>query len=600
MTGNQQPIEIESSSVKQTETRDAACISSDRFFRSTPSGEIAAGESFRRQMKGRKAFFALLLGGVSAVASAQTGNSYQVMNLISDGFVTASVTDPNLINPWGIGIGSTVWISGEKSGREIVTTASGTEKFDVNIPPASGNALGQPTGVIFSGAATGFVLPVGAPPTFLFATHDGTISGWNAVLGTNGSTAQIVVNNGASNASYTGLALLNNSAGTYLVAANFGQASDIEVYDTSFKQAKLAGNFTDPKLPAGYSPFSVHVLGNQVFVAYALRSTTTTNGVTAFKQTVGAGDGILDVFDLNGNFVATAVNGGNLNAPWGVAMAPSAFGVFSGDLMVGNFGDGVINVYNPNTYAFLGQLIDSTGKAISNPSLWEIVFGTSNATPPGTGDPDTLFFTSGLTGADHGLFATITSANNTSAAPTFGFSASASTATVTDGSSTSATVSVVPTNGFSGNVALSCSGPVGISCAFSSSSLSVSATVVSTTNVVIQTTGNMAKAHGSSLKDGAAGIVVAVLFPFGSLLAFSRKRARNGKLHSLGVAILFLTIAGLVVGCSSSNSPSSSSPSSTSSSTSTSTPTPTGLQQVTIKATSGSVTQTATINLTVQ
>jgi uncharacterized protein (TIGR03118 family) len=593
MIGNKQPIEIELISVKQTKARDAACISSDRFFRSTLSGEIVAGESSRRQMKGRKALFALLLGGVSAVASAQTGNSYQVTNLISDGSVTASVTDPNLINPWGIGIGSTVWISGQKSGLEIVSTATGTEKFDVNIPPTSGSGLGQPTGVIFSGAATGFMLPVGAAPTFLFATKDGTISGWNAVLGTNASTAQIVVNNGASDGSYTGLALLNNSAGTYLLASNFGQASDIEVYDTSFKPVKLAGNFSDPKLPAGYSPFSVHVLGNQVFVAYALRSTTTTNGVTAFKQTVGAGDGILDVFDLNGNFVATAVNGGNLNAPWGVAMAPSTYGVFSGDLLVGNFGDGVINVYNPTTYAFLGQLIDSTGKAIANPSLWEIVFGTSNATPPGTGDPDTLFFTSGLTGADHGLFATITSANNTSASPTFGFSASTSAATVTDGSSTSATVSVVPTNGFSGNVALSCSGPVGITCAFSPSSLSVSATAVSTTNVVINTTGNMAKVQGHSLNNRAAGIAVAVLFPFGSILAFSRKRASNGKLHSLGVSVLFLTIAGLVVGCSSSNSPSSTS-------TSTSTPTPTGQQQVTIKATSGNVTQTATINLTVQ
>ncbi|HTF63149.1 MAG TPA: TIGR03118 family protein [Edaphobacter sp.] len=591
MIGNERPIEIESISVIQTETRDAARISIDRFFPSTSGGEIAAGESSRRRTKGRNALFALLVGGISAIASAQTGNSYQVTNLISDGSVTASVTDPNLINPWGIGIGSTVWISGQKSGLEIVTTATGTEKFDVNIPPASGNTLGQPTGVIFSGAAKGFALPVGAAPTFLFATKDGTISGWNAVLGMNGSTAQIVVNNGANNASYTGLTLLNNSTGTYLLASNFGQASDIEVYNTSFKQDKLAGNFTDPKLPAGYSPLSVHVIGNQVFVAYALRSTTTTNGVTAFRQTVGAGDGILDVFDLNGNFVATAVSGGNLNAPWGVAIAPSTFGVFGGDLLVGNFGDGVINVYNPNTYAFLGQLIDSTGKAISNPSLWEIVFGTSNATPPGTGDPDTLFFTSGLTGAAHGLFATITSTNNTNASPTFGFSASTSTSTVADGSSIPATVSVVPTNGFSGDVALSCSGPVGISCTFSPSSLSLSATAVSTANVEIKTTGSMAKVRNPFLNNGAAGIVVAVLFPFGSILAFSRKRVGNRKLHILGAFVFFFMTAGLVVGCSSSNSLPS---------TSMSTPTPTGMQQVTIKASSGNITQTATINLTVQ
>jgi hypothetical protein len=271
---------------------------------------------------------------------------------------------------------------------------------------------------------------------------------------------------------------------------------------------------------------------------------------------------------------------------------------------VGNFGDGIINVYNPTTYAFLGQLIDSSGKAIANPSLWEIVFGTSNATPPGTGDPDTLFFTSGLTGAAHGLFATVTSANNTTASPTFGFSASTSTATVTDGSSTSATVSVVPTNGFTGNVALSCSGPVGISCTFSPSSLSLSATAVSTANVEIKTTGNMGKVTHPFLNNEAAGIAVAVLFPFGSILAFSRKRAGYGKLRILGVFVLFLTTAGLVVGCSSSNSPSSTSTSTPAPTTPPPTPpataTPTGSQQVTIKAVSGGITQTASINLTVQ
>jgi uncharacterized protein (TIGR03118 family) len=549
-------------------------------------GKVAARTFSRRQVTGWKTLLTLLLGGVAAVASAQTANSYLVTNLISDGSVTAAVTDPNLINPWGIGIGSTVWISGEKSALEIVTTATGTEKFDVNIPPASGSGMGEPTGVVFSGAAKGFVLPVGAAPTFLFATHDGSISGWNAVLGMNGSTAQIVVNNSASSAAYTGLALLNNSNGTYLLAANFGQASDIEVYNTSFQQVKLAGGFADPNLPTGYSPFSVHVIGSQVFVAYALRSTTTTNGVTDFKQTVGAGDGILDVFDLNGNFIATAVSGGNLNAPWGVAMAPSTFGVFGGDLLVGNFGDGVINVYNPTTYAFLGQIIDSTGKAVANPSLWEIVFGTSNATPPGTGDPNTLFFTSGLTSASHGLFATITTANNTTSSPTFGFSASTSAATLADGSSTTATLAVVPTNGFNGNVALSCSAPSGLSCKFSSNSISVSAAAASTTNVVISAAGNTA-ALQHLFGDGARGIGFALLLPFGSLLAFARKRNGNARnsVRMLGAFALFLTAAGMVVGCSSSSM---------------STPPPTGMQQVVINATSGSITQTATINLNIQ
>jgi len=590
MIGNNRLTELRHISAKRGA---AAFIQEDRCFRSMSNSEVT-GQPNRWQARGRKIALAVLLSSVSAIAMAQSGNSYQVTNLISDGSVPAAVTDPNLINPWGIGIGSTVWLSGEKTGLELVTTATGTEKFDVNIPPATGTSLGQPTGVVFSGAAQGFVLPIGAPPTFLFATHDGTISGWNAVLGMNGSTAQIVINNGANNAAYTGLALLNNSTGTYLLAANFGQASDIEVYNTSFSQVQLPGNFTDPKLPAGYSPFSVHVVGNQVFVAYALRSTTTTNGVTDFKQTVGAGDGILDVFDLNGNFVATAVSGGNLNAPWGVAMAPSTFGVFGGDLLVGNFGDGIINVYNPNTYAFLGQIIDSTGKPVANPSLWEIIFGTSNATPPGTGDPNTLFFTSGLTGASHGLFATITTTNNTTSAPTFGFSASTSAATLTDGSSTSATVSVVPTNGFSGNVALSCSGPVGVSCTFASDSLPVTASAVSTTNVVINTTAAISKIQHPFLNHGVASLSFAFLLPFSSMLVLSRKRKGNGKssLHILGVVVLSISVAGLAVGCSSSNSASTPPPQAS---------TPTGMQQVTINATSGGMTvQTATINLTIQ
>ena len=586
MISTKRPTGVDSISTKLNATR----LTDGRVLRSNTSGE-ATGRKSRNQAKGLNTLLTLLLGGVSAIASAQTGNSYQVTNLISDGSVTAPVTDPNLINPWGIALGSTAWISGEKTGLEIVTTATGTEKFDVNIPPAAGSGLGQPTGVIFSAAATGFTLPIGAHPTFLFATHDGTISGWNAVLGTNGSTAQIVINNSATNASYTGLALLSNTTGTYLLAANFGQASDIEVYDTNFKPATLAGTFTDPKLPAGYSPFSVHVIGNQVFVAYALRTTTTTNNVTNFKQTVGAGDGILDVFDLNGNFVATAVTGGNLNAPWGVAVAPSTFGVFGGDLLVGNFGDGIINVYNPTTYAFLGQLIDSTGKAIANPSLWEIVFGTSNATPPGTGDPNTLFFTSGLTDAAHGLFATITTASNTSASPTFGFSASASTAAVTDGSSTATTVSVVPTNGFNSNVTLSCSGPVGVSCTFSPGSLPVSATAVSTANVMINTTSHMAKAKRLSLRNRAAEIAFAMLLPFGSFFVFSRRRPGNERTlpRMLGIFVAFLMTAAIFVGCSSSNPAAP-----------TQVSTPTGMQQITITATSGTIVQTATINLNVQ
>src|SRR5206468_5284430 len=188
--------------------------------------------------------------------------------------------------------------------------------------------------------------------TFLFCSLDGVITGWNNKLGTAGAVAQVAINNSVAGAVYTDLALVTNTNGTYILAANFGKGAAIEVYDSSFAPAKLAGSFTDPNLPANYVPYSVHVIGTQVFVTYALRG-------TSGGPTVAAGNGMVNVFDVNGNFVAHAVSpGGNLNAPWGLAIAPTAFGIFGGDLLVGNFGDGVINAYDPKTYAYLGQLAD--------------------------------------------------------------------------------------------------------------------------------------------------------------------------------------------------------------------------------------------------
>jgi hypothetical protein len=356
-----------------------------------------------------------------------------------------------------------------------------------------------------------------------------------------------------------------------------------------------------------------------VFVTYALRTTTTSPtgsgpspyavsssssspraAVTSYTQTVGAGNGIVDVFDLNGSFVARAISNGNLNAPWGVALAPSGFGIFGGDLLVGNFGDGIINVYNPTTFAFLGQLADATGKALSYPSLWEISFGESNATPAGTGDPDTLYIAAGLANEAHGLFAGIANTTTSTATATFGFSASTPAATVAAGSSATATISAAPTNGFSGTVALACTSPVGVTCSFSPSQLTVSPTAAATSTVTIQTAASMANLqHRSPWADGAATIAAAFL-PFGSVLVFSRKRApgKSNPLQLLGILVLLLVTSGLAIGCSNSTAPAASAPAAPSTP---STPgTPNGIQQVTITATSGSITQSTTIALTVQ
>lgn len=584
------------------------------------ANKLAVRSGLRTQIRSNvKNFLALLLAtsSITVAASAQTAGSYQTTNLISDGSVTAAVTDPQFINPWGVSVGTTFWINTQVTGLDFVATATGTVPFKVTIPAAAGTGTGSPTGTIFSSSTTNFKLPNGIAATFLFSTLDGTISGWNSALGTNNSVAQIVVNNNAANAVYTDMAQLTNSTGTFLLAANFGAGTDIEVYDTNFNAAKLAGTFTDPNLPANYAPFAVHVLNNQVFVTYALRATSSNSSsspnppstfsyavpsagdhaaATSYIQTVGAGNGIVDVFDLNGNLVSRAITGGNLNAPWGVAIAPTGFGIFGGDLLVGNFGDGHINVYNPTTFAFLGQLTDSTGTAISFPSLWEIVFGADNASPALVGDPNTLYIAAGLTNEAHGLFAGIANTTSSSAPAAFGFSASTSAATVTAGNSTTATISVAPTNSFSGNVSLSCSGPTGVTCTFSPSSLTVTPTAAATSTVTIQTAASMAhlQKHNPWTK-GSAAITVAFLLPFGSLLVFSRRRA-TGKSYPLQLLSLFTLLVistGVVVGCSSSANPAAAPVSS-------SPGVAAGLQMVTITATSGSLTQNTTIALTVQ
>jgi hypothetical protein len=592
------------------------------------NGETPHRTAFVQFKTGARALLAILVGAasLSAAAHAQTAGSYLATNILSDGSVAATATDPNFINPWGVSIGPAFWINTQATGFDYVATATGTIPFKVTIPAATGTGTGLPSGTVFNASGKGFNLPNGSASTFLFSTLDGTISGWNSALGTTNSVAQIAINNSANNAVYTDMALLTNTNGNFILAANFGQGTDIEVYDSNFKAATLAGTFTDPNLPANYAPFAVHTIGTQVFVTYALRATTTTAAgtpvtsspyavssskphaaATTYMQTVGAGNGIVDIFDVNGNFVARAVTGGNLNAPWGVAIAPTGFGVFGGDLLIGNFGDGIINAYNPTTFAFQGQLTDATGKALSYASLWEITFGQSNATPAGAGDPNTLYIAAGLANEQHGLFAGIANTTTSTSAAAFGFSASTSAATVTAGSSTTATISVVPTNSFNGNVTLACSGPVGVTCTFSPSQLTVTPTAAATSTVTIQTAASMAQQkHFSPWAQSAGTIVAAFLLPFGSMLVFSRKRSGNksNPLQLLGLFLLLLVTSGLAVGCSSSmnaaSTPMPTTPAPTTPTTPSTPGTPAGVQQVTITATSGNVTQNTTIALTVQ
>jgi uncharacterized protein (TIGR03118 family) len=573
------------------------------MFHTSVQTKFSTSPKHPKQSKtGNRKLLALgLLAAIALPAAAQTAGTYTVSNLVSDGSVTATIMDPNFINPWGV-TNSTFWINTQGTGLDYVISptnfppftppATPAIAFKVIIPAATGGstATGAPSGAAATGAATGFLLPApnSTKASFLFATLDGIITGWNSKLGTVGPPTpitQVVINNSAAGAIYTDIALMTNANGTYLLATNFGKAATVEVYNSTFAPAKLAGTFTDPTLPAGYAPYSIHVVGSQVFVTYAFHN-------AQFGATIAPGNGMVNVFDTSGNFVAHVVApGGNLNAPWGLAVAPTTFGIFGGDILVGNFGDGNINVYDPKTFAYLGQLTDGNGKTLNYPSLWELFFGLTAAGATTPSNTNTLYFVAGLTGEKHGLLASINTSATTSGAATYGFSASTSAATVTAGSSATAVVSAVPTNNFSGTVALACSGlPEAATCTFSPAQLTVVAGAPATSTVTIATVKKMALLQRRTLRGVAtAGIAAALLLPFGAFLTFARRRSpdqlRSIRLFAL-IGVLFIS-AGFFAGCSSSSDvfvPS----------------TPAGTSAITIKATSGTISQSTTVNLTVQ
>jgi uncharacterized protein (TIGR03118 family) len=339
----------------------------------------------------------LILGAfvASPIAGTAYADVFDQTNLVSDGSVPAQVTDPNLINPWGISQSPTspFWVSDNGTGlATIYRVTGGTASIAplvVTIPPGSGVGTSAPTGQVFNGFSSGFDLTNGNgnPAVFLFDSEDGVISGWNG-----GTSATIAVNNSTSGAVYKGLAI-DDSSGT-LFAANFNSGK-VEMYNSGFGLVK---SFTDTSLPAGYAPFDVKVIGSQLYVTFALQ-----NGAK-HDDVAGPGNGYVDVFDLSGNFVKRLVSNGALNSPWGLQIAPSSFGQFAGDLLVGNFGDGRINAYNAITGTFVGTLDGSDGKPLEITDLWGLTVGNG---APGGGSPNTLYFTSGVMAENDGLFGTL-------------------------------------------------------------------------------------------------------------------------------------------------------------------------------------------------
>jgi len=333
-------------------------------------------------MQHRKIAFTLCVGlAVMSVSSAALAQ-YQLTNLVSNQFATAKHDDPLLVNAWGLtyGPGSPFWISDEGSGWSTLYNGQGVAKsLRVLVPSASGAGPGSPTGIVFNGSSD-FQLG-GWPTFFLFATLDGTISGWSPQ--TNPNDAIIAVKNSASGAVYTGLAITNRPSGNLLYAVDLAH-SKVDAYDGSFQPAHLQGSFTDSTIPAGFAPFGIQDIDGSVYVAFA--------------STTGGPGGFIDVFREDGTLARPGqpqplVHGAPLNQPWGIAVAPANFGKLSNALLISNNTNaGTIHAFNPVTGEFVGTVQDTSGKNIVIDQLWGIAFGGGTTN---NGRTDQLFFTAG-------------------------------------------------------------------------------------------------------------------------------------------------------------------------------------------------------------
>ena len=373
------------------------------------------------------------VSGVMALimGAACFGQHYTQTNLVSNESGVAPVTDPQLINPWGIsrGSGSPWWVSDERTGFSTLYNGAGAKQsLIVTIPPADPNnkktPTGTPTGTIFNGSQTDFLLVPGKPALFLFSTNDGTISGWNPGVA---ATLAVIVAKNTDGSSYTGLTSAFINGKPFLYAANFNKGR-VDVYDNAFHLVQLskehfnqdssngddhsAGSpFVDERLPHGYAPFNVQAIGNNIVVTYALHEEGSQ------FETDGPGLGFVDIYSSTGQLLQRLEHGDWLNAPWGVALAPLDFGRFSHDLLIGQFaggGDtqssGFIAAYDLATGKFDGLLEDASGKPLAINGVWALSPGNVSPTnnDAAAAPAAELYFTAGPNHTTGGLLGYLT------------------------------------------------------------------------------------------------------------------------------------------------------------------------------------------------
>ena len=409
-------------------------------------------------MKLSKRFVSILGSAliVAAMAGYACAAGYTQTNLVTNGgdpAVTATFTDPNLVNPWGISFlpaipgifpGSPFWVSDNNAGVATLYDGAGDAVGASGIVPLvveilspgdnpsvepnmnTGTPTGQVANLTLFTATPAFPIPTFGPADFIFATEDGQIEAFNIALvdpdgdstPPNADDAVVVVNNsagtpggGAAGAVYKGLALATRTVGAnanvpFLYATNF-RTGTVDVFDGTFSPVTVPGGFKDPKVQHGYAPFGIQNINNHIWVQYALQDAAKHDPVNK------PGHGFSSIFDTDGNLLSHFAQHGHLDSPWGVALAPADFGDFANDILIGNFGDGQINAYNPKNGHWLGMLSDASGKPIINPGLWSVTFSGAAGHTALNADPDTLYITAGLVGPTHenaGLFAKISPA----------------------------------------------------------------------------------------------------------------------------------------------------------------------------------------------
>ena len=341
--------------------------------------------------------FGFLLGATNATAQTI---GYRQTNLASNLLNVANNVTPGLVNPWGITFlsGQPFFIADNKAGCVTSHDATGLGVLPgaFVVPNSAGTGFDHPTGIVAdqnsSFGNTSLVQP------FILVTEEGTVFTWGPdARGDLPQQATLVVNHSSQGAVYNGVAILNSSLTAPALAVTDFHGGFVETFLPGFSPVALPGSFTDPNLPAGYAPFGIQVIGRQVFVTYALQDDARHDPV------VGAGNGIVSIFDMDGNFVRRFATAGALNAPWGITQASSNFGPFSNDILIGNAGDGNINAFDLTTGNFVGKLKDGDGHVIAKIGLHGLAFRSD-----GFGDPNTLYFTSEFQNAEDGLFGAVT------------------------------------------------------------------------------------------------------------------------------------------------------------------------------------------------